>query len=87
MDDEIYRKILDDGKMQFEHEFTSYISDLRDRTCDINNFITISELETKHYNMKAKAEKIISNATSNLLSNLDDGELIESKKKTSEKRI
>ena len=62
MDDEIYRKILDEGKMQLEHDFSAYISDLRERTSDSNNFITISELEMKNYNINAKLQKIVSNA-------------------------
>ena len=86
MDDEIYRKILDEGKMQLEHDFSAYISDLRERTSDSNNFITISELEMKNYNINAKLQKIVSNATSDLLSSINDGDLLNLKKKNTKKK-
>lgn len=86
MDDEIYRKILDEGKMQLEHDFSAYISDLRERTSDANNFITISELEMKNYNINAKLQKIVSNATSDLLSSINDGDLLNLKKKNTKKK-
>ena len=86
MDDEIYRKILDEGKMQLEHDFSAYFSDLRERTSDSNNFITISELEMKNYNINAKLQKIVSNATSDLLSSINDGDLLNLKKKNTKKK-
>ena len=85
MDEEIYRKILDEGNMQLEHDFSAYISDLRERTSDSNNFITISELEMKNYNINAKLQKIVSNATSDLLSSINDGDLLNLKKRIQRK--
>ena len=80
MDEQIYRKILEDGKMQLAHELDAYISDLKDRTSDINNFLTFSELESKLSKVNDNFHSIISNATSKLLSNIDDKDLLKSKK-------
>ena len=86
MDEQNYRKILDDGKKQLEHELDAYISDLKERTKDINDFLTISELESKTLNASDHVKQVFTKIASSLLSNINEEVLLESKKENTKQR-
>ena len=57
MDEKEFEKILKEGKLQLEHDYEEFLSDVRTRTSDASKFITLSELENKLSVLNSKTHK------------------------------
>lgn len=86
MDEDLYNKIVKEGRIQLEHEYEKYISGLKERVSDINNFIKISELEQRISDISKNSNKLYTDIASRILSSVNEEELIESKKENIDER-
>lgn len=67
---------------EFRHQTEKYLNNLSDRTKDINNFLTITEIEENLENLIGNATTTCLDMTSEFLSSLNEKKLIELKKKS-----
>ena len=58
------------AEIKLTHQLKEYLEALNSGTSDSSNFMTMSEIEEKLYNVKAKANKSYLNLTSQFISEL-----------------
>ena len=78
--------ITQKGSERLRRELQHLIDQLDARTNDPNNFITITELEELWSTAASNTSYIYSNTLSEAISNIDEKELIKSKKESSAER-
>ncbi|MBR4741350.1 MAG: hypothetical protein IK079_00410 [Desulfovibrio sp.] len=72
--------------IELTQQLKEYLNALNSGTSDPSNFMTMSEIEEKLYNVSAKAKKSYLDVTSQFISELDERELVRSKKESTNRR-
>ena len=72
--------------IELTQQLKEYLNALNSGTSDPSNFMTMSEIEEKLYNVSAKAKKSYLDVTSQFISDLDERELVRSKKESTNRR-
>ena len=67
------------------HQLKEYLEALNSETTDPSNFMSMSEIEEKLYNTRAKANKSYLDLTSQFISELDERGLVKTKKRIRKK--
>ena len=83
MDDNQLKKSLLDAKVEINHILDSFAEKLENGTSDPDHFMTMSEIENAWASLRNNTDKIYSDIISERLRNLDERELIRSKKENS----
>ena len=86
MSKKIDLSFIENYKNRMETTYTSYIDDILNRTKSKSNFIKINKLEEKLITAKKINSEIYNDVTSTILININEDELIDSKKKNISKK-
>jgi hypothetical protein len=86
MEREKLEELAEKAGIELTHQLKEYLEALNSGTSDPSNFMTMSEIEEKLYNVRAKTNKSYLDLTSQFISELDERGLVKTKKENTNKR-